>query len=112
MTTEGAFAAEPLEREAARCLGEALELVVHLRGREPRERHRRLLEHAIDQAERALAAAECGTRRRARSILARAHAARAEDALHGAGQLSLSAQRAPTLDACDEGWRRVERIKK
>jgi uncharacterized protein YfiM (DUF2279 family) len=110
MTTEPPFAAESLEQEAARNVAEALELVVHLRGREPRERHRRLLEHAIDQAERALAAAEGGTMGRARSILAGAHAARAEDALHGAGQLSLSAQRAPTLDACEEGWRRVERI--
>src|SRR5262249_4608697 len=80
------------------------------RGRETRERHRRLLEQAIDQAERALATAEPEAMCRVRSILARAHAARAEDALHGAGQLSLSAQRAPTLDACDEGWRRVERI--
>jgi hypothetical protein len=110
MTTEHAIAAESLEHEAARTLAEALELVVHLRGREARERHRRLLEHAIDHAERALAGAECGTMSHARSILARAHTARAEDALHGAGQLSLSAQRAPTLDACDEGWRRVERI--
>ncbi len=110
MTTEEAFAAESLEHEAARSLAEALELVVHLRGRETRERHRSLLEHAIDQAERALAAAGGGTMERARLILASAHAARAEDALHGAGQLSLSAQRAPTLDACDEGWRRAERI--
>jgi hypothetical protein len=110
MTTGDAFAAELLEREAARTLEEALELVVHLRGREARERHRRLLEQAIDQAERALAAAEGRTTWRAPSILARAHAARAEDALHGAGQLSLSAQRAPTPDACDEGWQRVERI--
>jgi hypothetical protein len=102
--------AESHAREAARGLAEALEAVVHHRGREPRERHRRLLEHAIDQAERALATGEGGTTGRARSILARAHAARAEDALHGAGQLSLSAQRAPTLEACDEGWRRVERI--
>jgi hypothetical protein len=110
MTTEGTCAAESLEREAARTLAEALELVARLRGREPRERHRRLLEHAIDRAERALAAAEAGTLGGARSILARAHTARAEDALHGAGQLSLSAQRAPTIDACEEGWRRVETI--
>jgi hypothetical protein len=109
MTTEDVLGAESLERAAARSLAEALALVVHRRGREPRERHRRLLERAIDQAERALAAAG-GTTWRARSILARAHAARAEDALHGAGQLSQSAQRAPTLDGCDEGWRRVERI--
>ena len=110
--SEDAFAAtaESLEREAARTLDEAIALVVHLRGRETRERHRRLLERAIDQAERALTVAESGTVRRAQSILARAHAARAEDALHGAGQLSLSAQRAPTRGACDEGWRRVESI--
>jgi hypothetical protein len=80
MTTEEASVAESLEGEAARYLGEALELVAHLRGREPRERHRRLLELAIEQAERALAAAEGGTMRPARSILARAHMARAEDA--------------------------------
>jgi hypothetical protein len=113
MTERGPAAgslAGSLEREAARHLAEAIALVVHLRGREPRERHRLLLERAIDDAERALAAAEGGTTDRVRSILARAHAARAEDALHGAGQLSLSAQRAPTLDACDEGWQRVETL--
>ncbi|HSY22047.1 MAG TPA: hypothetical protein VK841_08040, partial [Polyangiaceae bacterium] len=110
--TDDAFAAtaESLEREAARTLDEAIALVVRLRGRETRERHRRLLERAIDQAERALTVAESGTVRRAQSILARAHAARAEDALHGAGQLSLSAQRAPTRGACDEGWCRVESL--
>jgi hypothetical protein len=93
-----------VEQDAARSLDDALAIVTSLRGREARERHRRLLAHAIDQAERALPA------QRAPSILARAHAARAEDALHGAGQLSLSAQRAPTVDACDAGWRRVEMI--
>jgi hypothetical protein len=110
MKTGDACAAESLEREAARTLAGALELLVRHRGREARERHRRLIEHAIQQAERGLAAAECKTTGRALSILARAHAARAEDALHGAGQLSLSAQRAPTFDACDEGWKRVARI--
>jgi hypothetical protein len=40
----------------------------------------------------------------------RAHAARAQDARHGAGQLSLGAQRAPTCEACDDGWQRVEEI--
>ncbi len=39
-----------------------------------------------------------------------AHVARAQDARHGAGQLSRSAQRAPTREACDDGWRRVEAI--
>ena len=42
------------------------------------------------------------------STLVKAHAARARDARHGAGQLSLGAQRAPTCEACDDGWRRVE----
>jgi hypothetical protein len=92
-----------LEQEAARSLDDALAIVATLGGREAREQHRRLLEHAIDHAGRA-------STRRAQRILARAHAARAEDALHGAGQLSLSAQRAPTRDACDVGWRRVETI--
>ncbi|HEX5100752.1 MAG TPA: hypothetical protein VFV94_14680 [Polyangiaceae bacterium] len=36
--------------------------------------------------------------------------AQARDARHGAGQLSLGAQRAPTREACDDGWRRVEEI--
>jgi hypothetical protein len=40
----------------------------------------------------------------------KAHAARARDARHGVGQLSLGAQRAPTRDDCDDGWRRVEEI--
>lgn len=40
----------------------------------------------------------------------RALAAQAEHALHGANQLSQSAQRAPTPEACNDGWRRVEAI--
>lgn len=111
MVTQLLLSVESLEDEAARTLAEASAIVVRLRGREPRERHRRLLDDAMGQAELALAQAPDANRaNRARSILARAHAARAEDALHGAGQLSLSAQRAPTRDACDEGWRRVESI--
>lgn len=39
-----------------------------------------------------------------------ANALRAEDARHGAGQLSQSAQRAPTHEGCDEGWARVAQI--
>ena len=46
----------------------------------------------------------------ARSTLVQAHAALARDARHGAGQLSLGAQRAPTCEACDDGWQRVEEI--
>ncbi|WP_438014166.1 hypothetical protein WMF18_24975 [Sorangium sp. So ce315] len=121
-------AAQHLERDAADSLDAALALAatLHLSGQ--RERYRRLLERAIELAERALAAAAleraahedheladrgeraAATRMGAHATLARAHAARAEDALHGAGQLSLSAQRAPTLEACDDGWRRAEAI--
>jgi hypothetical protein len=81
-----------LKHEAEQALSEALDAT----GAD----HRAALARAIELAERAGAGA----------ILARAHAARAEDARHGAGQLSLSAQRAPTLEACDEGWQRVEAI--
>jgi hypothetical protein len=95
------------ELAAARSLAEALELVIAPRGRGRRERHRQLLERAVQQAERAIVAAGSEPARRALSTLATAQRARAEDALHGAGQLSLSAQRAPTPDACEEGWRRV-----
>jgi hypothetical protein len=91
-----------------------------------RDRYRALLESAIQHGNHALAAlhdADCaqndviGARERsvaivsaARFTLVKANAAKAEDALHGAGQLSLSAQRAPTVEACDDGWRRVEAI--
>jgi hypothetical protein len=119
----------------ARALGRAAAVVLagelaqstelHLPG--GRERHRRQLELAIDLANRVLAAAEqageragedaggdasgnAATRAGARSILVKAHAARAQDARHGAGQLSLGAQRAPTCEACEDGWQRVEEI--
>ncbi len=93
-------------------LAAALSLIATLHEPGQRERYRRLLGDAIDHAGRALAEAQPATaeERGARSTLARAHAARAEDALHGAGQLSLSAQRSPTREACDDGWRRVETI--
>lgn len=124
----GTLAAQHLERDAESSLDAALALATTLHTPGQRERHRRLLERAIEQADGALAAAEqeraalqehepaagrerlLATSMGARSTLARAHAARAEDALHGAGQLSLSAQRAPTREACDDGWRRVEAI--
>ena len=104
-----------LERAAAVILADELApaAALHLPG--GRDRHRRQLEHAIDLANRVLAAAEQegGDARLsagARATLVRAHAARARDARHGAGQLSLGAQRAPTCEACDDGWRRVEAI--
>ncbi len=103
--------AEALEREAAALLAGALAQVgaLHLPG--ARERHRRQLECAIVKARRVLAGnASPATLASARVTLARAHAARAQDARHGAGQLSRGAQRAPTPQACNEGWRRVEAI--
>lgn len=96
-----------LAREAARTLAEAIAVVSGHHGREPRERHRQLLARAIDQAERAIAASQGAPIPRAQTILAKAYAARADDALHGARQISLGAQRAPTIDACEDGWRRV-----
>lgn len=97
----------------ATSLAAALAALSSPRGPGHRDRHRQLLDRAILEGELALATAsdagegagEAGVR--ARAILARAHAARAADALHGANQLSLSAQRAPTPEACDEGWERV-----
>ncbi|MGB8298336.1 MAG: hypothetical protein WCG85_23175 [Polyangia bacterium] len=107
--------AHTLERAAAVILADELAQAdtLHLPGR--RDRHRRQLDHAIDLANLVLAAAEqAGGDRRlsagARSTLVAAHAARARDARHGAGQLSLGAQRAPTGEACDDGWQRVEEI--
>jgi hypothetical protein len=93
-----------LEREAECHLTDARAL---LNESGQRARHRRLLDLAIDLAARAL---EAGAIRSARRTLAQAYAAKAEDALHGAGQLSLGAQRAPTRAACDDGWERVAEI--
>jgi hypothetical protein len=85
---------------------------LHLPGE--RESHRGEIDQAIALATRVLADAEATkdvrTTTKARSILVKAHAARARDARHGAGQLSLGAQRAPTCAACDDGWQRVEEI--
>jgi hypothetical protein len=86
---------------------------LHLPG--VRDRNRRELARAITCAREALAAASGAAlppalATRARRVLVRANAARAEDARHGAGQLVRGAQRAPTREACDDGWQRVERI--
>ncbi|HEY3497956.1 MAG TPA: hypothetical protein VGK73_24825 [Polyangiaceae bacterium] len=88
---------------------------------ETRERQRQLLDQTIELAQSTLAASRVGegdasekaavtAARAARVTLARAHAEKARDALHGVNQLSMSAQRAPTREACDDGWRRVESI--
>jgi hypothetical protein len=104
-----------LARAAAGILADELAqaATLHLPG--GRERHRRQIEQAIDLANRVLAAGEApGKDAEAISgacpTLVKAHAARALDARHGAGQLSLGAQRAPTCEDCDDGWQRVEEI--
>ena len=98
-------------REGAIALADAVsqEGSLHLPG--VRDRYRKKLEHAIVLAGRELAAAEdVEVRAAAQTILLRAHAARAEDARYGAGQLSRGSQRAPTPEDCDGGWQRVEEI--
>jgi hypothetical protein len=116
------FDVRAVERAAAVILADELaqSATLHLPG--GRDRHRRQLEHAIDLANRVLAVAEQvkedgGDASKddrmsagARSTLVKAYAVRARDARHGAGQLSLGAQRAPTCAACDDGWLRVEEI--
>ncbi len=92
---------------AEQLLAEARALVTSQRGREVRDRHRALLARAIAEAERWTSTADRGAHERAWLTMAAAHAALSEDALHGANQLSLSAQRAPSLDECTEGWVRV-----
>ncbi len=103
------------ERAAAVILADALAQTPRLHLPGGRARLRCQLEQAIELASRVLAAAENGggdakTMAGARSTLVQAYAARARDARHGAGQLSLGAQRAPTCEDCDDGWRRVEEI--
>lgn len=120
-----AEAAEQLANEAARGLAAALGVAKTLHEPGQRERYRALLGAAIEHGVQSLAtavpeahgSATSGAEVRfssaqtsARTTLVKAYAAKAEDALHGAGQLSLSAQRAPTRAACDDGWERVEAI--
>jgi len=112
---EGEFDPPSFEREAAAVLGRALarSSTLHLPGM--RDQHRAEVERAIELGRNALAVADAaGASPEAvagpRSTLVKAHAARARDARHGAGQLSLGAQRAPTRDDCDDGWQRVEEI--
>src|SRR5436309_2574936 len=112
---EESFDAPSLERAAAAVLGRALARASALHLPEMRELHRAEIERAIALAHHALSIGEAHgespeTAAAARSTLVTAHAARARDARHGAGQLSLGAQRAPTRDDCDDGWRRVEEI--
>ncbi|MDW7645387.1 MAG: hypothetical protein SCI25_10105 [Desulfuromonadales bacterium] len=100
-----------LARKAATLLAEAtaLEGSLHLPG--VRDDYRSRLEQVVLLATRALE----GERENSELVslhwvLLRAQGARAEDARYGAGQLSRGAQRAPTLDDCEDGWQRVEQI--
>ncbi|HVZ72931.1 MAG TPA: hypothetical protein VHJ20_11195 [Polyangia bacterium] len=69
------------------------------------------LARAIELARGAIAAgASVETVTAGRWTLLKALLTRAQDARHGAGQLSLGAQRAPTRADCDDGWQRVEEI--
>jgi hypothetical protein len=103
------------EREAAAALAEALDQAQTLHHPGARELYRQRLERALELSARVVAAVahdqvEPSTIQSARMTLVLANAARAQDARHGAGQLSQSAQRAPTREDCDDGWRRVEQI--
>jgi len=88
---------------------QALEGTLHYSG--VRDGYRKLLEHGIVLVTKALADSdEHHERVRLRKRLVDAHAARAEDARYGAGALSRSAQRAPTLKDCEKGWLKVAGI--
>ncbi len=100
MTRGLAAEAEALLLEARRVLGQP-------RGR---ERHRELLGQALELLRHARTDGNHEGAARVNVTMARAHAAWAEDARHGAGQMSLSAQRAPTPEACDDGWQLVEEL--
>jgi len=100
-----------LAAEARARLDEALALSTTLHEPGQRERYRALLERAIRDATRALADEEQSAKITALCVtLSAAHTAKAEDAFHGASQLSQSAQRAPTRESCNEGWQRVTGI--
>jgi len=104
-----------LEGEAAEALAAALAQAQELHLPGARALHRERLERALSLSREVLVAAgngnvEAGTLAGARLTRVLAHAARARDGRHGTGQLSRSAQRAPTSDGCDEGWLRVEGI--
>lgn len=76
-----------------------------------REQYRQRLEEAIHRAEIALESTrDPRDVAQLQHTLVHAHAARAEDARYGAGQLSRGSQRAPTREDCDDGWLRVESI--
>lgn len=92
-------------------LDEALAMRSTLHEPGQRDRYRALLERSIRGATQALeAGVEHSEIAALCTMLSTAHAAKADDALHGASQLSQSAQRAPTRESCNEGWQRVAGI--
>lgn len=101
---------EQLEREASHALAQALSpsgVALDI------DERRALLQRAITHARAASASPEPtlpAVAMLAQRTIARACAALAEAARHGAGQLSLSAQRAPSSDACEDGWSRAAQI--
>ncbi len=100
---------EPGLLRAEELLNEARELsqALHLEGN--RERYRALLSEVIEAAQADLPSDEELVKRIQRALL-EAHAARAESARYGAGQLARGSQRAPTEEDCEDGWERVESI--
>jgi hypothetical protein len=100
-----------LAAEAEEILNAAQELegTLHLSG--VRDDYRIRIERGIALARLALQGVNDDHQRtRIRKSLIVAHAARAEDARYGAGQLSRSAQRAPTREDCEDGWLKVRSI--
>ena len=87
----------------------ALEGMLHHSG--IRGKYRTLLEQGIVLISKGLeSTCDSSESARVRKLLVQAHAARAEDARYGVGALSRSAQRAPTLKDCEEGWQKVAMI--
>lgn len=97
------------ESEAILDAAQALEGSLRLPG--VRDDYRARLERGIALAARALERIDDACQlSRIQKRLVVAHAARAEDARYGAGQLSRSAQRAPTREDCEDGWTKVKGI--
>jgi hypothetical protein len=104
-------AAALLAAEAEEILSKARELEgsLHLAG--VRDDYRNRIERGIALATQVHQGVhDDRSRTRIRKSLVLAHAARAEDARYGAGQLSRSAQRAPTREDCEDGWSKVRGI--
>lgn len=111
VTTAPDAEAALLAAEAEEILNAARELegTLHLSG--VRDDYRVRIERGIALATLALQGVKNDHERtRIRKRLIVAHAARAEDARYGAGQLSRSAQRAPTREDCEDGWSKVRSI--